>query len=97
VDADHGYAISYLALQRGVPVLRRDGASIGSVKSVLHVKEKNIFDGIVVATREGERFVDAPEIERIYERAVVTLLSAEEAAALPKPHAGPVRRWLARR
>jgi hypothetical protein len=97
VDPDHGYAISYLALGHGVPVLTKDGATLGTVKSVLHVKEKDIFDGIVVQTKEGERFVDAPEIVRIYERAVVTSLSPEEAAALGKPHAGPVRRWLARR
>ena len=94
---DHGFAISYLALGKGVPVLTAAGTEIGRTKSVLHVKEKNIFDGVVIATKDGERFVDAPEIERIYERAVVTTLSDEEAAALPKPHAGPLRRWLARR
>jgi hypothetical protein len=52
---------------------------------------------VVIDTDDGERFVDAPEIERIYERAVVTTLSDEDAAALPRPHAGRVRRWLARR
>ena len=95
---DHGYAISYLALGKGVPVLSASGTQFGTSKEVLHVKEKNIFDGLVIETKGGaERFVDAPEIERIYERAVVTTLSDEDAAALPKPHAGPVRRWLARR
>jgi hypothetical protein len=94
---DQGYAISYLALERGVPVLTADGETIGTVKSVLHVKEKDIFDGIVVSTKDGERFVDAPEIQRIYERAVQTTHTAEEIAALPRPHAGPVKRWFARR
>lgn len=94
---DHGHAISYLAVEKGTPVLTTDETTIGTVKAVLHVKEKNIFDGIVVATKDGERFVDAPEVDRCYERAVTTTLSPEGAAALPRPHAGPVRRWLARR
>lgn len=74
-----------MALAKGTPVLTADGQEFGRVRRVLQVQVKNIFDGIVVRTARGDRFLDAPEVERIYERAVVTSLSADEAAALPEP------------
>jgi hypothetical protein len=82
---DYGQPTSYLAMAKGTPVLRADREEIGRVRRVLVVQAKNIFDGIVVRTPEGDRFVDAPEVDRLYERAVLTTLSAEAAAALPVP------------
>lgn len=46
---------------------------------------ENIFDGIVVATSDGKRFVDAPEVGHIAERAVTLTITAAEVAALPVP------------
>ena len=37
----------------------------------------------------GHRFVDAPEVEEIYERGVVLKIDAAEAAKLPEPRANP--------
>ena len=37
----------------------------------------------------GHRFVDAPEVEAIYERGVVIKLDAEAAESLPEPSANP--------
>jgi hypothetical protein len=85
---DYGHPTSYLALQRGTPVLTADGEEFGRVRRVLQVQVKNIFDGIIVRTPQGDRFLDAPEVERIFERAVVTSLSAADAAALPEPSGG---------
>lgn len=85
---DYGHPTSYLALQRGTPVLTAEGEEFGRVRRVLQVQVKNIFDGIIVRTPQGDRFLDAPEVERIYERAVVSSLSAAEAAALPAPGGG---------
>jgi hypothetical protein len=82
---EYGAPTSYLAVPKGIPVLRADGEEIGRVRRVLEVQVKNIFDGIIVRTPDGDRFVDAPEVDRIYERAVLTTLSPEEAAALPPP------------
>jgi hypothetical protein len=82
---DYGQPSSYMAVRKGTPVLRADGEEIGRVRRVLVVRAKNIFDGIVVRTRAGDRFVDAPEVDRIYERAVLTTLSRDQAAALPEP------------
>lgn len=86
---DHGHRIAYEALERGVPIQTSDGVEIGTVKQVLIVHEKHLFDGIVVKTPAGDRFVDAPEVDEIFERLVTLKIDAEEAAGLPQPESGP--------
>jgi hypothetical protein len=89
---DHGEPISYLALQSGTDVLSSDGERIGAVEHVLGDEETDIFDGIVIDTRlgpGGHRFVDAPEVAEIYERALVLTLSAADAERLPEPQPNP--------
>ena len=93
VEFDDGHAISYKALPRGVPVLASDGTEVGKVRRVLDNARENIFDGIVVETRDGMRFVDAPEVARIAERAVTLTITAEEAASLPAPQSVMKQRW----
>jgi hypothetical protein len=90
---DEGHAISYKALARGTPVRASDGTEVGRVRRVLDNARENIFDGIVVETRDGLRFVDAPEVERIAERAVTLNISAEEVAAQPPPPSVMKQRW----
>ena len=51
---------------------------------------EHIFDGIVIDTPDGRRFVDAPEVARIFERAVVLTITADEARDAAR--AG-LRRW----
>ena len=84
-------AISYKALQHGVEVRTADGTAIGTVDQVLENVRENIFDGIVLDTREGKRFVDAPEVARVAERAVRLTISADDVRELPVP-AGMMRR-----
>ena len=81
---DDGHAIGYKVLRRGTPVRSADGVQIGTVRRVLDNAREHIFDGIVVDTPDGRRFVDAPEVARIFERAVVLTISAEEARELPE-------------
>ncbi len=83
-DEDDGYAISYKVLERGTPVIDCDGGEIGTVHQVLENEAEHIFDGLVIKTPGGERFVDAPEVARIAERRVTLTLDAEGAAALPE-------------
>jgi Domain of unknown function (DUF1707) len=59
---------SFYTLETGTPVADRFGQPVGKVKRVLIAWD--YFDGIVVDTAEGERFVDAPEVARITEDAV---------------------------
>jgi hypothetical protein len=81
---DDGHAIGYLALPRGVPVHASDGERVGTVHRVLDNEREHIFDGIVIDTPAGRRFVDAPEVARIAERRVTLTLTAAEAARLPE-------------
>jgi hypothetical protein len=89
MDNDYGHPGSYMTIARGMAVVTSDGVEIGRVKRSLVVHAKNIFDGVVVRTPDGDRFVDAPEVGRIYERAIILTIDAEEAKALPRPGATP--------
>jgi uncharacterized protein YrrD len=83
---DLGHAVSYLVAKRGIPVFSSDGEKLGRVIKVLAAHEAHLFDGIIFDTGglNGRRFVDAPEVEAIYERGVVLTIDAAEAAELPK-------------
>jgi hypothetical protein len=85
MDFDDGFAVSYKALKRGTTVRSSDGVEVGNVRKVLDNARENIFDGIVVETRKGMRFVDAPEVAHIAERAVTLTITAEEVAELSEP------------
>jgi sporulation protein YlmC with PRC-barrel domain len=84
LEEDDGPAISYKLLARGTRVVTSDGEEIGTVAEVLDNLKENIFDGIVVRTPRGTRFVDAPEVGRISERTVTLTIGAEQAAELPE-------------
>lgn len=89
---DLGQPSSYLALGKGAPVYSRDGAEVGKVEHVLSSPKVDIFDGIVLDTSVlpgGHRFVDAPQVEEIYERGVVLKVDAAGAERLPRPSASP--------
>jgi hypothetical protein len=90
VTDDH--QIGYKALPRGVPVHTSDGAQLGTVHRVLDNEREHIFDGIVVTTENGRRFVDAPEVARITLNRVTLTIDAAEAKNLPEPR-GRGRRW----
>ncbi len=86
---DPGDPIAYLALEEGTPVQTADGAEVGRVKRVLADEGADIFDGLVVDTDDGERFVDAPEVDSLYERLVVLTIDGEQAGRLPEHTASP--------
>ncbi|MGH8325977.1 MAG: PRC-barrel domain-containing protein [Steroidobacteraceae bacterium] len=87
--------ISYEALAVGTAVLTASGATIGTVEHVLAVESLDLFDGIVVTTTGGIRFIDAAKVGRITTDAVHTTISDQDAATLPEPdgdevfHANP--------
>jgi hypothetical protein len=91
VTDDDGQAISYKVLPRGTPVRSADGVQVGTVRRALENARENIFDGIVLDTSAGKRFVDAPEVARIAEHRVTLTISAQEVADLP-PFGGVKRR-----
>ena len=86
---DKGDPIAYMVLADDTPVYSSDGAKLGQVKRVLADAEADIFDGLIVDTRDGDRFVDGPNVSELYERAVVLGLSSDDAQHMPEPTASP--------
>jgi hypothetical protein len=86
---EHGAPISYLVLGDGTGVFASDDARVGEVKRVLAIPDEDIFDGVILATDEGERFVDSESIDEIYQRGVVLKLDSDEARYLPEPTKNP--------
>ncbi|HET7173900.1 MAG TPA: hypothetical protein VFI30_06450 [Nocardioidaceae bacterium] len=87
--AEEPTPIAYTALSSGVPVRCADGTVFGSVVKVLAVPEEDLFDGLVVSTANGERFVDADEVAQITTMYVRTTLTPAQSGALPKPAGVP--------
>jgi hypothetical protein len=87
---DLGAPASYLILEEGTRVVSSDRAALGRVGHVLADRNVDVFDGIVLDTDSGERrFVDANQIDEIYERGVVLSVDAAAAERLPEPSANP--------
>lgn len=62
---------------------------MGEVKRVLADAGTDIWDGLILDTSDGERFVDAPQIAELYERLVILDMTAEQATRLPEPTPNP--------
>ncbi|MEV4421054.1 hypothetical protein AB0L40_13880 [Patulibacter sp. NPDC049589] len=89
--SDDGDVISFKALRRGTVVRSAEGVEIGTVRHADEIAREHLFDGIVIDTPDGKRFLDAPEVARIHERAVIATFSAAEA----EEHLQPVGSKLA--
>jgi hypothetical protein len=82
---DDGRPISYEALEVGTPVASSSGQEFGSVEHVLQIPSLDLFDGIVVKTAHGARFVDRDQIADITTTVVRCALTDDEVTALPAP------------
>jgi len=97
VEADEGVRmmaegtpISYQAATRGTPVLSRSGTKIGTLEHVLEVSDLDLFEGIVVATHHGLRFIDAEHLPEFTTTHIRSSLDDAQAAKLPAPSGPPV-------
>jgi uncharacterized protein YrrD len=89
---DLGEPTSYLSLDKGADVYSRDRRKLGKVEHVLAVPDEDIFDGIVLDTTVlpgGHRFVDADQVEEVFDRGVLLKIDATEAESLPEPSENP--------
>jgi hypothetical protein len=73
-------------------VLSSTGTQIGTLEHVLEVPELDVFDGIVIATSAGLRFIDADDVERITRSHIRPRITDTEAGQLPRPGGPPVYR-----
>ena len=85
-------AISYQAAVPGTPVLSSSGTEIGTLEHVLEVPELDVFDGIVIATKAGLRFVNADDVQRITRSYIRCSFDDAQAGQLPPPDGPPVYR-----
>lgn len=83
-------AISYQAAPAGIPVLTATGREIGTLEHVLQIPEEDLFDGLVVTTKDGLRFVDADQVQLITATYIRSTLDTDAAAHLPAPDGPPV-------
>ena len=90
---DLGTKVSYLVAKRGIPVYSSDEVNLGTVVEVLDAPEADLFDGIIFDTTPrkpgGHKFVDAPEVEGIYEHGVLLNIDAAAAKQLAAPQKNP--------
>jgi hypothetical protein len=90
---DLGPKVSYLVAKKGIPVYSSDEVRLGTVVEVLDAPEADIFDGVIFDTTAnrpgGHKFVDAPEVEGIYERGVILTIDAAAAGQLAAPSKNP--------
>jgi hypothetical protein len=85
-------AISYQAAVIGTPVLSTAGTQIGTLEHVLQIPELDVFDGIVIATHAGLRFIDADQVGEITASHIQSRLDDGQASQLPPPDGPPVYR-----
>lgn len=86
------HEVAYSAVGHGTEVRSSDGKVVGTVERVLNIPDLDLFDGIVVETPAGDRFVDRDQIARITNMAVYCAITADEAATLPVPDGAPTYR-----
>ena len=83
---DDGIAVHYSTIAKGTPIYGSDGIEVGKVVSVSDNAREHILDGFVFEDIQGEtRFVDGPEVQRTFERAVELNIDSAAAAQLGPP------------
>jgi hypothetical protein len=80
--------IAYEALTKGTPVLTATGSEIGIVEHVLADSSLDLFDGIVIKTDKGLRFVTADQVGLITTTAVHSKIADADIPNLQMPHEG---------
>jgi hypothetical protein len=84
--------IAYAAAVPGTPVLSSTGTEIGTLEHVLEVPEVDVFDGIVIATDGGLRFIDADQVLQITRSYIRSNVDDTQAGQLAPPDGPPVYR-----
>lgn len=77
--------VSYEGVPKGVPLLSSSGQEFGTLVKVLEIPSEDLFDGVIVKTHHGQRFVDRDQIAEITTEYIRCDLDDAAAAALPEP------------
>jgi hypothetical protein len=87
---DEQQPVSHQAAVPGSPVFTTSGTEIGTLEHVLELPGAGTFDGIVLATDWGLRFIGADQVELITIRHIRCRIDDGEAARLPPPEGAAV-------
>jgi hypothetical protein len=88
--SDNAQPVAYEGVPLGVPMLSSTGQEFGTLEKVLEIPEEDLFDGVIVKTRHGRRFVDRDQITEITTEFIRCDLDDEAVANLPEPSGTPV-------
>ena len=83
--SDDAEPVSYEGVPLGVPVLSASGQQFGTLKKVLEIPSEDLFDGVIVKTEHGKRFVDRDQIDEITTEYIKCNLDDAATANLPEP------------
>jgi hypothetical protein len=90
-ERDDGIAVHYSTVTRGTAIYGSDGEQVGKVVRVMDNHREHILDGIVFEDESGTvRFVDGPEVQRTFERAVELNIDSAAARKLGPPESSGV-------
>jgi hypothetical protein len=87
---DPAEPVSYEGVPTGVPLLSSTGQEFGTLAKVLEIPSEDLFDGVIVKTDHGHRFVDRDQIVEITTQYIKCDLSDEQCSDLPEPSGSPV-------
>jgi hypothetical protein len=89
VVSDTAEPVSYEGVPEGVPLLSTTGKQFGTLEKVLEIPSEDLFDGVIVKTHHGRRFVDRDQIAEITTEYIRCDLDDDAAAKLPEPSGDP--------
>ena len=87
--SDEPEPVSYEGVPLGVPLLSSTGQRFGTLVKVLEIPSEDLFDGVIVKTKHGRRFVDRDQIREITTEYIKCDLDDQAAADLPEPSGTP--------
>ena len=83
--SDSAQPVSYEGVPTGVPMLSSTNEQFGTLDKVLEIPSEDLFDGVIVKTDHGRRFVDRDQIIEITTEYIRCNLSDNECSNLPEP------------
>jgi hypothetical protein len=87
---DDAQPVSYEGVPLGVPLLSSTGQQFGTLVKVLEIPSEDLFDGVIVSTDYGHRFVDRDQISEITTEYIKCDLDDQQTTRLPEPSGTPV-------
>lgn len=81
--------VSYEGVPIGVPMLSSTERQFGTLAKVLEIPSEDLFDGVIVQTHHGRRFVDRDQISEITTKYIKCGLDDAATENLPQPSGTP--------